>query len=58
MKTSIFTQIGNFFGDLQRAHAATRAYERLSALSDERLAARGLKRTDIVAVAFDEAFRK
>ena len=58
MKTTIFDQIGTLLGDIGRAHAASRAYERLSAMSDERLAARGLSRSDIAAAAFREGFGK
>ena len=56
-KRSILTSIGDIFGDIRRANHATATYERLSAMSDERLAARGLKRGDIAAAAFETAFR-
>lgn len=56
MKTRIFGQLGALLGDIGRAHAASRAYERLSAMCDERLAARGLARGDIAAAAYREAF--
>ena len=58
MKTNLLTYIGGLIGDIDRAHAASRNFERLSAMSDERLAARGLTRADIARVAFTDAFRK
>ena len=57
-KRNILSSIGEFFGDIGRANHAAATYERLNAMSDERLAARGLKRGDIVAAAFEAAFRK
>lgn len=58
MKPSLFARIGNIFGDIGRAHAATREYERLSAMSDARLAAHGLRRAELVSAAFEAAFGK
>jgi hypothetical protein len=56
MRSSLLGTIGSFLGDIGRANEAVRTYERLSALSDGALAARGLKRTDLVATAYDRAF--
>ena len=58
MKNSILTRIGAVFGDIGRANAAVRAYERLNAMTDERLAARGLTRADVVSAALDASFGK
>ena len=51
MNASFFTRIGTLFGDIGRANDAVRIYERLDAMSDRQLAARGLRRGDIVAAA-------
>ncbi|HQZ12300.1 MAG TPA: hypothetical protein PK286_05385 [Devosia sp.] len=56
MKPSI-AQFRTFFADLARAKRARDAYIRLDALSDTTLAARGLKRGDLVAKAFEEGAR-
>jgi hypothetical protein len=58
MKPSILIRIGAFFGDIGRANAAVRTYERLDAMSDERLAARGLTRVGLVSASFDASFGK
>lgn len=53
---SVLSRIGTFLGDIGRASAAVRTFERLEAMSDARLAARGLRRSDIAAAALKTAF--
>ena len=55
-KRTLFSSIGSFFGDIGRANEAVRTYNRLDAMSDERLASRGLERRSIAAAAFESAF--
>jgi hypothetical protein len=57
MKPSI-ARFHAFFSDLARAKRAHDAYLRLDAMSDASLAALGLKRGELVARAFDEAYRR
>lgn len=44
-----------FFENIARANSRVRLFEQLNALSDEQLAARGLKREDIVQYVFRDA---
>lgn len=48
--------VATFFGDLTRASEAAATYQRLSHLSDEALAKRGLTREELPAHAFRTAF--
>ncbi len=48
--------VATFFGDLTRASEAAATYQRLSHLSDEALAKRGLTREELPAHAFRAAF--
>lgn len=47
-----------FFEELARASEAAANYQRLSNLSDESLAKRGLKREDLPAYAYKLAFKR
>jgi hypothetical protein len=55
---SILRTIGTLFGDLGRARAALQTYERLNAMRDSRLNARGLARDDLAATSFNRHFGK
>mgnify|MGYP000445098925 CR=1 FL=1 len=52
----ILATIGAILGDVGRAQEAARTYDKLNALGDERLAARGLNRDDLVTTVFGKAF--
>ena len=58
MRNSFLNSISGFFGDVARANEAARTYDRLSAMSDVSLAARGLKRGNLAAAAYSAAFAK
>lgn len=47
-RPSFFARFDAFFTDISRARACASEYEHLSGLSDDQLAARGLRRTDLV----------
>jgi len=47
-RRSLFQRFDAFFTDLARARSCASEYEHLAALSDEQLAARGLRRTVLV----------
>jgi uncharacterized protein YjiS (DUF1127 family) len=50
--------IVNLFGDIGRARHAVSEYERLNRLSDGALAARGISRSDLPAMAFKAGFER
>ncbi len=50
--TGIFDRIINFLVSIAESNGRMRAVERLNAMSDQELAARGLKREDIVRHVF------
>ncbi|KAJ55505.1 hypothetical protein ACMU_12490 [Actibacterium mucosum KCTC 23349] len=51
-----FRVIGNFFVAIMEANSRVKQVEFLNSLSDEQLAARGLKRDEIVREVFKDAF--
>lgn len=51
-RPSIWARIGNFLELIATSNARVRKFERLNAMSDEQLAAQGIKREDIVHVVF------
>jgi|GEM_PF-5147272 len=55
-RNGVFSQIGALFGDIGRARNAVSQYERLSALSDNALKARGLSRGDLPGFVFEKSF--
>jgi hypothetical protein len=55
---NVLNRIGSFFGDIARANSAVRNYQRLDAMSDRALAARGLKRDELASVVYAVAFAK
>lgn len=55
-RNGFMTSLGGFLGDIGRAQKANTLYSNLSLLSDDALAARGLKRDDLPSYAFKRAF--
>ena len=53
---NMFQAVGNFFVMLAETNSRAQAVERLNAMSDAQLAARGLKREDIVRHIFKDMF--
>ena len=57
-RNGVLANIGDLLADVGRARRAAATYERLSAMSDAALRARGLERTDLASAALEDAFRK
>ncbi len=53
---NMFTELGNLVGDFRRARRAAALYSNLSALSDDQLHAKGLRRQDIPRVLMQAEF--
>lgn len=51
---SIASSVGVLFGSIGRARTAQNTFNRLSNMSDEALANRGISRQDIARVAFQD----
>lgn len=51
--TQLFKGVADFFALMNRATVAAAEYDQLSHLSDQKLAAQGLKRSDIGRVVVD-----
>lgn len=56
MRNTLFGTLGNLIGDIGRARAAALTFDRLNAMSDARLARRGLARDELAAEAYRQAF--
>jgi hypothetical protein len=57
-KRGFISTINGVLGDIRRANHAVETYERLNAMSDARLAQRGIAREDVVSAAYEAAFAK
>ncbi|RUT30310.1 hypothetical protein EMQ25_13450 [Arsenicitalea aurantiaca] len=55
-RTGFINNVSTFFGDIGRARRAAYTFERLNAMSDGALAARGMRRDELASVAYKQAF--
>jgi hypothetical protein len=58
MSNGILSHIGGFFGDVARAHGASRLYTELQTMSDAELARHGLTRESIARHVMTRTFNE